>query len=439
MERNDGTDTAAFKFATVPRPAKDDAAANASFNIVDGERDRNGGDLAQLHDGRVPREEDAPAQNFFFAQNSNGGRIRIDLGRAITIKEINSYSWHAGTRGPQVYTLFASLGNEDRFQGEPKKGTDPETCGWTRITNVDTRAGHEPGGQYGVSISDSSGALGTFRYLLFDVARTEDKDPFGNTFYSEIDVIDRAAPSVARIDENAKPVTKAFATADGKYHFTIDATVAPDLMDWADRELRPVVKEWYPKLVDMLPSEGYQAATNIVLLFRDNMGGTPASAAGSRINLNAGWFRRNLKGEARGSVVHEMVHVVQNYGRARRMNPNATRTPGWLVEGIPDYIRWFLYEPQTKGAEITQRNLARARYDASYRVTGNFLNWVTQSYAKELVQKLNAAAREGKYTEELWSQITGKSLQALGEEWKQANERRLAPKAEAPAKTGGGQ
>jgi hypothetical protein len=244
---------------------------------------------------------------------------------------------------------------------------------------------------------------------------------------------------VARIEESTKPVTRGFDAANGAYHFTLDATIAPDLMDWADNELRPVVQEWYPKLVEMLPSEGFHAPTNITLVFRDNMGGTPASAGGSRINLNAGWFRRNLKGEARGSVVHEMVHVVQSYGRARRTNPNATRTPGWLVEGIPDYIRWFLYEPQTKGAEITQRNLARARYDASYRVTGNFLNWVTQSYAKDLVQKLNVAAREGKYTEELWKEITGKSLQALGDEWKQANERRLAAKADAPAKTGGAQ
>jgi hypothetical protein len=99
--------------------------------------------------------------------------------------------------------------------------------------------------------------------------------------------------------------------------------------------------------------------------------GTPASASGSRINCNIGWFRRNLKGEARGSVVHEMVHVVQQYGRARRNNPNVTRTPGWLVEGIPDYIRWFLFEPETKGAEITQRNVSRTRYDANYRITGS--------------------------------------------------------------------
>jgi len=97
-----------------------------------------------------------------------------------------------------------------------------------------------------------------------------------------------------------------------------------------------------------------------------------------------------------------------------------------LTEGIPDYLRWFKYEPQTHGAEI--RNVARAKYDASYRVTGNFLNWVTEKYDKESVKKLNAAARQGKYTEEIWKTATGKTVQELGEEWKKGIEEKLATK-----------
>jgi hypothetical protein len=88
------------------------------------------------------------------------------------------------------------------------------------------------------------------------------------------------------------------------------------------------------------------------------------------------------------------------------------------VEAIADYIRWFLYEPETRGAEITAKNVARARYDASYRVSGNFLNWVSKTYDKELVRKLNAAAREGKYSEDLWKEYTGHTVGELGDEWK---------------------
>ncbi len=426
-ERNENeAATVAFRFKNVPPPAKSDAAERASFTLVDGERDINGGDLIKLHDGRLPREEDQPAENFFFRAGSAGGRIQLDLGSAIAIKQVNSYSWHGGTRAPQVYWLYGSDGGAPGFQAEPKRGTDPETCGWKLLAKVDTRPKGEPlGGQYGVSISDSGGDLGTFRYLLFDISRTEGEDPFGQTFYSEIDVLEAGSTATPVAVEETKPITQSFVAEGGKYHFTIDTTLAPDLTEWADKELRPVVKEWYPKLIALLPSEGFMPRTNVTLRFREDMGGTPASAGGGFVNCNAGWFRGELKREARGSVVHELVHVVQNYA-GRRSDPTATRMPGWLVEGIPDYIRWYLYEPQTKGAEITTRNLARAKYDGSYRVTANFLNWVTTQYDPLIVQKLNAAARAGKYREELWKEATGKTVQELGEEWKRFHEQRLA-------------
>lgn len=245
-------------------------------------------------------------------------------------------------------------------------------------------------------------------------------------------MIDRDAPVVAEAETEPEPKeSKQVVEFEGegrKHKFTFDTTMAPELAGWVDEKLVPVVKEWYPKLVGMLPSEGYSAATNVTIRFRDDMGGTPASAGGSFINCNAQWFEKELKREALGAVVHEMVHVVQNYGWGRRGNSNATRTPGWIVEGIPDYIRWFLYEPETKGAEITSRNLARAKYDASYRVTGNFIDWVVRKYDKEIVRKLNAAARAGKYNEELWKEYTGKTVQELGEEWRKEHEERLAKK-----------
>ena len=243
---------------------------------------------------------------------------------------------------------------------------------------------------------------------------------------AQIVLIMALAMSVAVAETN-----KTFEAAGGKYQFTMDTSVAEDLSDWANTELAAVVKDWYPKIIKLLPSDGFEAATNVTIRFRDNMGGTPASAGGGRVNCNAGWFRKNLKGEAKGAVVHELVHVVQDYGRARRTNPDATRTPGWIVEGIPDYLRWFIYEPQAKGAEITQRNLTRAKYDGNYRITANFLNWVVEKYDKQIIQKLNVAARQGKYAEELWKEYTGKTVQDLGDEWRKAHEVRLAALAEA--------
>jgi len=167
----------------------------------------------------------------------------------------------------------------------------------------------------------------------------------------------------------------------------------------------------------MLASEGYESPRSFRIIFRPDYRGV-AATGGTQVFCNPEWFRRNLEGEAIGAVVHELVHVVQQYGRARRRNPDATRPPGWLVEGIADYIRWFLYEPHTRGAEINPRNLERARYNASYRISANFINWVTQNYDKEVVAKLNAALREGSYDDDLWADYTNRTLAELDSEWK---------------------
>jgi hypothetical protein len=201
-----------------------------------------------------------------------------------------------------------------------------------------------------------------------------------------------------------------------KYEITINTDgLSPAMKEWAEQTLRPVCEEWYPKIVAMLPSEGYEAPKKFDIIFKEDMGGTPAAASGTRVMCNRQWMEKNIKGESVGAVVHEMVHVVQRYGQGRR-GGQRTKVPFWLQEGIPDYIRWYLYEPQKRGAEI--RNPAKVKYDDSYRVSANFLNWATNKYDKDLVMKLNAALRQGKYEEELWKQLTGKTIAELGEEWK---------------------
>lgn len=416
VERNQGEQaSSAFKFKQVPSPSKDDAGTNAKFEIVDGERDPNGGDLDKLHDGKVPTEEDQPAENFFFTQNADGGRVLVDLNKAIEIKQINTYSWHTDTRAPQVYKLYASDGQDKDFDSRPKKDTDPEKAGWKLVASVDTRPKDgPPGGQYGVSLSDPDGAIGKYRYLLFDMHRTESDDPFGNTFYSEIDVVDKNATVAQAMPADELKRTLHFG---GKYEVVIDYSQMPEFKDWVNEKLAPVVEEWYPKIVKMLPSEGFEAPTKFSITFLKNGRGV-AATGGTRITGAGSWFSHNLNGEAVGALVHEMVHVVQQYGRTRRSNPDA-KIPGWLVEAIPDYIRWFLYEPQSHGADRV-RNVDDVKYDSPYRVGANFLSFVSQKYDKDLVPQLNRAIRDGKYSDDLWKQYTGKTAEELGDEWKAA-------------------
>lgn len=186
-----GAVNAEFKFKRVPSPSRDDAASTATMMIVDGEADPNSADIRALTDGLLPNSDDQPRRNFFLKAGSGGGRLRMDLGRVIEIAEIHTYSWHPDTRGPQVYRLWASDGTDPKFNPEPRANIDPAGCGWKSIAIVDTRSNDEDndGGQFGVSITDASGSHGRFRYLMFDCYVTEVADDFGNTFYSEIDVV----------------------------------------------------------------------------------------------------------------------------------------------------------------------------------------------------------------------------------------------------------
>jgi hypothetical protein len=391
-ERNEPqTATAAFRFETIPSPSRTDAATDARWTIASGEADPNGGDLDVLRDGYLPRLADQPDTNFFFAPGTAGGRLVVDLGRVAELDQVNTYSWHPRARGPQVYRLYASDGSAAGFDLRSVGAGDPEPSGWTRIAAIDTRPEQlAPGGQYGVSISAAGGGkLGAYRYLLFDVSRTDDRERFSNTFFSEIDVHDGQ-------EHAAEPRT---------CEIVFDVSEVPELQAWVDSRLRPICERWYPMIVELLPSEGFTAPRRTTITFKKEMQGV-ASTSGTRIQCAGRWFQRNLEGEAAGAVVHELVHVVQQYGRTRGGNPN----PGWLVEGVADYIRWFLYEP------VSQRprpNPARAHYTDSYRVTAAFLHFVTETHDKDIVRKLNAAMREGRYTPELWTALTGKTIDDL--------------------------
>jgi hypothetical protein len=396
-----------FQFADVPAPSRSDAANRAQFTILEGRRDFNGGDASRLNDGLLPRNADNPAGNFFFAAGTPGGRLLVDLGRSTTIQRINTYSWHIGSRGPQVYRLYAPDPAATAFDAKKRRGRDLAASGWRLLADVDARApGDEFGGQYGVTIADSEGKLlATTRYLLFDVACTEDADPFGNTFFSEIDVLDgREHPPAA-----APPTEIDVLRVANRYLIEFDTTQVPEIKPWVDEKLMPVCANWYPKIVGMLPSESYAAPARFRIVFHKDMNGV-ANSNGLRINCGASWFLQNLDGEAAGAVVHEMVHVVQQYGRVRRAGQN----PGWMVEGVADYIRWFHYEPVELRPRVDPK---RAHYTDSYRTTAAFLNYVVQYHDADVVKKLNAAMRRGAYRDALWKEYTGQTVDELWAEF----------------------
>ncbi|MBK1882365.1 hypothetical protein JIN85_08065 [Luteolibacter pohnpeiensis] len=413
-----------FKLKNVPPPAVNDAAADATIKIVAGQGNRGTGGLPVLTDGAMPTDPDEKKSSFCFSDVENGGRLVIDLGKVIAVKTVATYSWSAGSRAGQFYRLYGSDGEAKNFNAAPDRQIDPLTCGWKGIAKVDTR--DKPPGQHAAEVtSPRFEGLGKFRYILLEIEQPDPYDPESNTMFNEIDVIDVKGPDIQRAAPGQKLV-RTYKTDDGAYSFTVDATLAPDLLNWSEKVLMPVVKEWYPKLVDLLPSKGYTASHDITMVYKPDanvMKGTPAWAAGSELSLNADWFRGQLEGEGCGCVIHELVHVVQDYGRARQTNPNPSPTPGWVTEGTPDYIRFYIYEPKTNGAALSPDRAESVKYDGMYRISANFFNYVFSKYGTDLLQKLNTAAREGKYDDDLWLKWTEHSLDQLNDEWKKSIKR----------------
>lgn len=178
----------------------------------------------------------------------------------------------------------------------------------------------------------------------------------------------------------------------------------PDMKAWCERS-KEIIERWYPIIAETLASDGYTPPRRIDLTFKRGSKGI-AGTSGRRITAFDGWFKAHP--DDYGALVHEAIHVVQSYPKY---------DPVWLVEGIADYVRCWIYEP-----DMPRRPLDpdRIRYQDSYQVTGAFLAYLVEKYDKTIVTKLNAACRRSAYKPELFKESTGKDLDTLWEEFRQS-------------------
>ena len=184
--------------------------------------------------------------------------------------------------------------------------------------------------------------------------------------------------------------------------FILDVADAPEIKEWAEKAARECELS-YPMINEELKSNGYKPPTTVTMALKNSYRGV-AAAGGGRIIGSVKYFKDH-PGDI-GAMVHETSHIVQRY--------RSGNNPGWLVEGVSDYVRFFKYEP----GKLGRIDPKRAHYNGSYRTTAAFLEYLTNKYDKQIVLKLNALMREGKYTKETFRQLTGKTEKELDEEWR---------------------
>jgi hypothetical protein len=184
---------------------------------------------------------------------------------------------------------------------------------------------------------------------------------------------------------------------------TVDTSDAPEAQAWAETAAG-LVRDWFPHICQLLSTDRYSPPREIRLVFKKELN-VPAYASGSTITISAKWIHDHPNDL--GAVIHELTHVVQAYPRSRR-------TPGWLVEGVADFIRWWRYEPEARRSRIDPQ---KASYRDSYRTTAAFLAWLTEKYDTRLVPRLDAAMRSREDPLPIFAELCGKPIDDLWTEY----------------------
>jgi putative membrane-bound dehydrogenase-like protein len=156
--------------------------------------------------------------------------------------------------------------------------------------------------------------------------------------------------------------------------------------------------EWHPRIRHILGVD-YATSEAVTLRFREFDG--VARTSGATIEASARYFAKHP--DDVGALLHELVHVVQAYP------PGA---PGWLVEGIADYVRYYYFEP-AKGAAF--RAQPRQSYKGGYLPAAALLASAQVGKPKAIVAELNRLGHAGKLSEAAFKDIVG---QAPDEVWK---------------------
>ncbi|MEU3567347.1 basic secretory protein-like protein [Kitasatospora sp. NPDC036755] len=190
----------------------------------------------------------------------------------------------------------------------------------------------------------------------------------------------------------------------GRPTIDLDYSQAPDLGPWLEQQ-KKTVADYYPTISDLITKGAFKAPGYFKIIMDPALTQYPAYAwrnpatGNNEIHVNIGYTRNN-KGDT-GFLVHEAVHVA--------VWDNPTGRPGWLGEGLADWVRDYNFQPGT-GA---QHFGSDTNYDSGYQATARFIDYVSKTYNKpDLAHFLNTT----NYSEQLWTQLTGKTAQQLWNE-----------------------
>ena len=188
---------------------------------------------------------------------------------------------------------------------------------------------------------------------------------------------------------------------------TVDLDVAevPELSEWGKKG-QALLVEWHPRIANLLSSSDFEPPKRLSLRLKKSDKGVGATA-GTRIIISSSWIKK--RPDDFGLLIHELVHVIQKYPR---------KEPSWVTEGIADYIRWAIYEGKPQSSFPVPK--AADGYKRGYQPTAGFFLWLETNHAPGIVRRLNTAMRKSNYTDEIFTDMTGKDLESLWADYTKA-------------------
>ncbi|TDL28165.1 plant basic secretory protein [Rickenella mellea] len=109
------------------------------------------------------------------------------------------------------------------------------------------------------------------------------------------------------------------------------------------------------------------------------------------------------KDEILGVIYHEMVHCYQYDGKGS--------CPGGFIE---DFVRL------KAGLDPPHWRKGGDRWDAGYETTAYFFKWIEERYGEGIVQKLNETVKDNKYSDDIFSNVTGRDVGRLWKAYKES-------------------
>jgi hypothetical protein len=224
---------------------------------------------------------------------------------------------------------------------------------------------------------------------------------------------------------------------------SVDIRDAPEAKDLAD-QARQIGNDLYPQILEVLSDGKSELPRQFDIVFREHLNRprfldrgqvVEGYACRQTVFLDAGWFCDHPD-TLENVLVHEMAHVAQDYPRfayrhlwqwgahylaftaAHPFRPYPPAAPTYWTEGIADYVAAKL-SGHTHFPDCPQCNDHFSTYKNGYGCAASFLLYMDSAYGSNVTWRLNAALRNGTYSDQFFTSSTGKTLDELWRDFQQ--------------------